>query len=358
MEGVHMKKVYGLTVSVFVLLGTISSSFAASQAAAVDLGVVVATPESAGAESFLNELVRESQEVLDKRLFEAVNSDDQVEAIRLIKEGASVNAQGTAMFGVSKTVLECAIEAGMVDVVTLLLDRGAHSELNGDRGRILLERAVRGCWRGDSVAGIVKELLKHEVDVEACDRKGATTLITAAKNGYSTEVVRVLLDAGAHIDAQDIDGNTALMHACAKADSLNLDIIQVLLAAGADTHVYDHADHCSALMAVVRQKKSDFFPVARMLILAGADSNTEDGFGQTPWAVAQENEDWKDVFLKAMEARASHLSHHLQEPLGQINDLVKMVLDYELNGNNQAATRENGDAAQDGEAEAQEEAAE
>src|SRR6185295_8891621 len=65
--------------------------------------------------------------------------------------------------------------------------------------------------------------------------KGRTALMMAAPYG-SPEMIRVLLDARANVNARDVAGMTPLMFAVA-SENQDAEVIKLLLAAGADTKV-------------------------------------------------------------------------------------------------------------------------
>ncbi|MEU8826970.1 ankyrin repeat domain-containing protein [Streptomyces sp. NPDC048636] len=83
-------------------------------------------------------------------------------------------------------------------------------------------------------AAAVRSLLAGGADIEAADPRspfhdGETVLIGAAGRG-AADTVRLLLDAGAEVNARSASGWTALMRAC---DAGHLDCARVLLDAGA-----------------------------------------------------------------------------------------------------------------------------
>lgn len=87
---------------------------------------------------------------------------------------------------------------------------------------------------------ILELLIKNKATIDARDRQGNTPLIHAASGPYPT-TVKLLLAAGAEIDAVDagINGGehfTALMMAAAMG---NIEVVKVLLAAGANKEMLD-----------------------------------------------------------------------------------------------------------------------
>lgn len=79
--------------------------------------------------------------------------------------------------------------------------------------------------------GKVQALLQRGVNVDGVDRKfGATALMWAAHEGH-TDIVRLLLDSGATIDAQQSLGRTALWYTAQQGRRA---AAEILIAAGAN----------------------------------------------------------------------------------------------------------------------------
>ena len=89
----------------------------------------------------------------------------------------------------------------------------------------------------------VRELLTAHPDwVDVEDEEGETSLMEAAEDGH-LEIVELLLKAGANINHQDHSGETALMEA---AQESKIECVKLLLEKGAAVGILD-ADCLSAL---------------------------------------------------------------------------------------------------------------
>ena len=128
----------------------------------------------------------------------------------LIEKGADLNAVNSE----GNTALMLAIGRNNGKAVTQLLAHGASIDsLNKDR-QSALHLAAAGV-RSKFVAALLtaKPSAGTGVDVNGLDAKGRTPLMLAADNeGFvPDEVMQILLSNGAKIDAQDPEGNTALL---------------------------------------------------------------------------------------------------------------------------------------------------
>lgn len=91
-------------------------------------------------------------------------------------------------------------------------------------------------------------------------------------SAVAAELVKLLLDAGADPNAQDDDGDTALIYAS------DTPVIRMLLDAGADATLCSHTGES----ALHRPGRFDDAEAVRLLIRAGAPVNAEDSWGCTP----------------------------------------------------------------------------
>ena len=103
-------------------------------------------------------------------------------------------------------------------------------------------------------------------------------LHSAAVNGHS-QIVELLLDAGASPHAADVYGKTALYWAAGKG---HLEVVKLLLEAGADKDETNPAGR-TALHFAAKQGHSE---VVRLLLAAGAAKDVADSKGKLPLDLA------------------------------------------------------------------------
>ena len=159
----------------------------------------------------------------------------------LVEEGgAGVDVEGRSLKG----PLYRACQSGNVDIVRLLVDAGSGSEAGKDGGVW-----VRG-------------------------------LIIAAAKGY-VDVLQMLLEMGVGMEGVDTDGNTAL---CCASRGAHLDVVKILVGVeGVD--VNKPGDW--GLMPLHLACEEGALDVVEVLLEAGADVAARDGAGRTPLDVAR-----------------------------------------------------------------------
>jgi ankyrin repeat protein len=128
----------------------------------------------------------------------------------LIAAGADVNMKDNS---IQSAYLISTMEGyGFLELLKKTLKAGADVySTDSDNGTGLIRASDRGHVE------IVKELLKTDIRVNHINRMGWTALFEAILLGGGderhTEIVRLLVDAGADVNLQDKDGVTPLAHA-------------------------------------------------------------------------------------------------------------------------------------------------
>jgi ankyrin repeat protein len=146
----------------------------------------------------------------DRRLLAAAYANDVAEATRLLAAGADVNAKDET---VQSAFLIATSEVGDdTRLLDLTLANGADvRSLDSYDGTGLIRAADRG------YTSIVARLLETDVDVDHVNRLGWTALLEAIILGGGdaehTEVVRMLVEAGADVNLADAQGVSPLAHA-------------------------------------------------------------------------------------------------------------------------------------------------
>jgi ankyrin repeat protein len=145
-----------------------------------------------------------------------------VTAVRaLIQKKADVNAPQ----GDGATALHWAVYRDNVEAVDLLVRAGAKSVANRTGMTPLAMAALYGNLQ------IVDRLLKGGADAKGLGPNGETMAMFAARNG-NPEVIRLLVEAGANVNAKEpLRGTTALMWA---VEQKHPEAVAALLKAGAD----------------------------------------------------------------------------------------------------------------------------
>ena len=147
---------------------------------------------------------------LNRQLIAAAYANDVEEAERLIEAGADVNAKDES---IQSAYLIATSEVGDDPrLLELTLANGADvASLDSYSGTGLIRAADRG------FTTIVARLLETDIDVDHVNRLGWTALLEAIILGGGdsahTEVVRLLVEAGADVELADGQGVTPLAHA-------------------------------------------------------------------------------------------------------------------------------------------------
>ena len=176
-----------------------------------------------------------------------------------------------------------AARKGDVAAVEKSLKKGVPIESTNDKGETPLCLAVIG-----GHVSTISTLLSHNAQIEARTKKGLTPLLCARENVSTSRinVMRILLSAGANLDARDENGDTALHQAVSLSRP---DWVEFLLSFNPNLELQNNTGETPLLRAV------DFSPLSyaekiletvQLLLNAGADAKATDEKGQTAVLIA------------------------------------------------------------------------
>jgi ankyrin repeat protein len=161
----------------------------------------------------------------------AASEGDAVRVTRMLDEDPRL----LSSMWVSGPLLNAAVWEGHVDVVRLLLERGAEVNQANGYGNTALICAI--CRAHEEMVSI---LITSGADPSRKSHRGHTALMHASSVGY-VPVVRLLLRSmgGVGLNERDQDGRTALLDACTDGRAY---VLRALLLAGADHTIADNDD--------------------------------------------------------------------------------------------------------------------
>ena len=245
---------------------------------------------------------------------------DHVETIKLLlAKGAQVNAIGRE----GTTALETAVRVNNAALVRLLLAAGAdaraknllyraaagpsltdedenpHPERTSEILQLLLDKGANAkSPEGDNALLVansvekVKLLLARGANPNTTGPYGSTPLMAAADRGYN-QIVEALLSAGADVNAQDGNGDTALLLFLDAGDGRrkrNVEEYPVLVGTLLRVkNINVNAQNKKGETALMRAVRLGSVDSVRLLLSAGANTNVADKVGDTAYVLAYEN---------------------------------------------------------------------
>ena len=188
------------------------------------------------------------------------------------------------------------------EIATLLIDKGADLEARIDDGSSRTPLMLAAAH--SSSAEIVKRFIDGGAELEARSNAGATPLMIAARHSTSPEIVKVLLDEGAELEARGNNANnnddkipqmlardpsssadsTPLMQAAAYSSTP--EIVKLLIDYGAELEARNKFDMTPLIVAAAHSTSAE---IVKLLIDSGAELDASDPLGMTPLLFATGN---------------------------------------------------------------------
>jgi ankyrin repeat protein len=168
-------------------------------------------------------------------LFKAASAGSITGVENALKKGAKPNFFHRPDDG--KNALHVTAENGSIDILRLLLDHGAVVDALAAPHQ---STALIYACQNDHIE-VVKVLLAAGANVNAVNCYGNSGLHEAARLGY-VALLKLLIEAGAHVNLANHKGSTP-MHFCCYGEASNensIEVIKALLAAGSNINIMDH----------------------------------------------------------------------------------------------------------------------
>jgi ankyrin repeat protein len=196
---------------------------------------------------------------INEDMYHAVLDKDAQKVKYLLAQGADVNAQQKNWAGASFAPLYVASGDGSIEIVRMLLDKGADVNTKNIYERTALMEA---CAKGKK--DVVLALLNKGAVVNMTSYEKTTPLmdaITGEGGDAAADIVKALLDKGADANYAK-DGWTCLMYAAAQGKT---EIVKLLLAKGVDVNKVKDGNSALSLAS-----SRGYDEIARLLKAAGA----------------------------------------------------------------------------------------
>jgi ankyrin repeat protein len=212
-------------------------------------------------------------------LYMAIHNDDLYFLKILIANGADVNTK----YRGGETLLKSAAKTGKTEAIKLLLDGGADINEN-DNGPTALHAMLNMRNSNYNQYRLSKDtaelLLARGADVNLKDKFGWTPLHFAAESA-DVNIIELLLDKGAEVNAKDDEAGFTALHHAVRLGKRN--VAELLITRGADVNVKDKQGHTPLYVAAGYD-----YQLAEFLIEKGADSSIRADSGRTLLELVQQ----------------------------------------------------------------------
>jgi ankyrin repeat protein len=196
---------------------------------------------------------------MNELLISAAERGDTAAIVRLLADGADINAQDAR----GRTAVLAATHANRVATARALIAAGADINIRDHiNDNPLLYAGAAG------LLDIVRLLIEAGADTRITNRYGGTALIPAAERGHVAVVEALLTSSDVNVNHINNLGWTALLEAIVLSDGghPHQQIAQLLIGHGADLNIADK----DGVTPLQHARQRGFAEIARQLAQAGA----------------------------------------------------------------------------------------
>jgi ankyrin repeat protein len=228
-------------------------------------------------------IAQEAEVVVDWEVFQTGTPAEVEAEIEELSKKGSLNVRDSK----GKTPLIHAVQFMNLKVISALIDAGADVDEAGAepnfRGKTPLMYAGKALLLNEELINV---LVNAGANVNARDENGGTPLIYAAINSHTSKAVAALIKSGANVNDATNYGSTALMYAAQY--NLYVDTIEILLEKGAEIEART-SNGDTALMYAAKNRwnnnksvrGAEGVDIVNALIKAGADVKARNVTGDT-----------------------------------------------------------------------------
>ncbi len=133
----------------------------------------------------------------------------------------------------------------------------------------------------------MENLIQEGVDINCMNQVGLTPLLQLLATNSNekdnlTDVIRILIEHGAEVNATDLDGYTALHYLCWKYQNDNLiDVVRLLIESKINLNSRDHRGSTAFLFLCRFYDKENLIDIIKLMIGNGVDINSK---GKDGWS--------------------------------------------------------------------------
>ena len=226
-------------------------------------------------------------------LFRADNAEQTQMALAAGADVNSTNEDGWTPLTLAKTVekAKLLIAAG-ADVNKFLC---VYCKIPSSQLTVILTQRPGIAGPKHVIPELIKLLIEAGANVNAKENDGRTPLMCAADKGHS-EIVKLLIENGADVNAKNNYGHTSLMCAAGKGHT---EIVKLLIEKGANVNAKNNYGR-TPLMYAADEGHTE---TVKLLIEKGADVNAKDKDGRTPlMCAADEGHTETEMLLRKHDA--------------------------------------------------------